>query len=156
MPGETIVEKNGEGDEAYDNTYLQISWPVKKETSQPISGNEDESTLATEISFYAHTWKFDGHFSKATEEKGIGQSLVSDDTYLIRSMAAYPTRYAGERTKERLLRRGQMFWDCRFRRYVSYCGWDYNHSEYTVSSMNCWVLVRTNRFRSVEERPVHD
>ncbi|KAJ9668738.1 hypothetical protein H2201_000982 [Coniosporium apollinis] len=143
MPGEIIIEKNGGGDEAYDKACLQASWLLKKVTSQPVAGSEDEFTSATEIIFHAHTWKFDGHFSRAIEKKSI-QSPVSHNTYLIRDMVAYPIRYAKEGTKERLLRRGKMFWDCRFRRYVSYCGWNYNHNEYT---RNVRFMIDIDTFR---------
>lgn len=148
MPGEIMIQKDQGDDEAYDHTYLQVSWPVavnRLHTDGSVDGDVEAFTSSREISFHARTWKFDGHFSQATEEITIVRPLASDSTYLISDMVAYPIRYAKEGTKERLLRRGQMFWDCRFRQYVSYCGWNYNHNEYTVGPVKCGTLLTTNR-----------
>ncbi|KAG9697758.1 P-loop containing nucleoside triphosphate hydrolase protein, partial [Aureobasidium melanogenum] len=67
------------------------------------------------------SWTFDGTFRKKLEHLRItwpaGQSL---DTIHIVSLETFPLRFAGKELEDGLKERGQMLWDCRFRKYVSY------------------------------------
>jgi hypothetical protein len=65
------------------------------------------------------SWDFDGcFFRKISTFENVWPSKTSQT--LITDLEVYPLRYATDGLKERLRRRGETFWRCRERNYVSY------------------------------------
>ncbi|KAF6822948.1 AAA family ATPase [Colletotrichum plurivorum] len=79
----------------------------------------------TESSFSARidatTWDFTGTFQKIEETIAVEElpEAESDGSFLVQDLVAYPMEYASKDTVGALRKRGQMFWKCRHRNYVS-------------------------------------
>lgn len=65
------------------------------------------------------SWKFDGEFHLQYPHHKVTWPSESD-TVPISDLVFYPLRFDKSDLKERLERRGRVFWSCRKRRYVSY------------------------------------
>ncbi|SPO04285.1 related to TOB3 (member of AAA-ATPase family) [Cephalotrichum gorgonifer] len=74
----------------------------------------------TMITLDAYTWVFDGSFKR--EEKGLTVFWPhgSGDEIPITSLDIYPLRFDRSGLREALRMRGETFWSCRKRRFVSY------------------------------------
>ncbi|KAM0424533.1 hypothetical protein ACHAPT_010249 [Fusarium lateritium] len=74
------------------------------------------------IKLDCETWVFDGRFSIQTKTTTI--SWPKDDLDLdkiqIQTLAAFPLRLDRSGLEQRLRRRGEIFWSCRTRRFISY------------------------------------
>jgi hypothetical protein len=66
------------------------------------------------------SWVFDGSFRKKHCEFRLEWSGFRREVKPIRNLAVYPLQYADPALEEELFRRGEKFWDCRNRIYVSY------------------------------------
>ncbi|KAF6808464.1 AAA family ATPase [Colletotrichum sojae] len=79
----------------------------------------------TESSFSARidatTWDFSGTFQKVEETIAVEDlpEAESNGSFLIQDLVVYPMEYASKDVVEALRKRGQMFWKCRHRNYVS-------------------------------------
>lgn len=73
------------------------------------------------------------------------------EVFEIKELNIYPLRFAPG-MKEILYERGMKFWECRYRNYVCYNGWDYNHDQEIVClpSFNhyCYIRVVSTDFWS--------
>lgn len=64
-------------------------------------------------------WNFDGKFYRQKHDLTVLWPSRSDQI-AITDLVVYPLRYAGEGFEDKLRRRGNTFWACRKRKYVSY------------------------------------
>ncbi|KAH0044111.1 P-loop containing nucleoside triphosphate hydrolase protein, partial [Aureobasidium melanogenum] len=66
-------------------------------------------------------WTFNGVFRKKMESLRVfWPSGLSQDTIPVNTLKAFPLRFGGQEMKKRLMQRGQMLWNCRSRKYVTY------------------------------------
>ncbi|KAJ3545953.1 hypothetical protein NM208_g2249 [Fusarium decemcellulare] len=65
------------------------------------------------------SWSFDGKFLRASEKLSINSLPSESDEFDITELPLYPMEFASESVVTALRNRGQMFWKCRFRNYVS-------------------------------------
>lgn len=66
------------------------------------------------------SWKFDGAFRKCLRSFEFQWLWSHREVRPIQSLAVYPLKYASENLESELHVRGQKFWSCRDRTYVSY------------------------------------
>lgn len=67
------------------------------------------------------SWIFDGVFRRKMESlRVVWPSGSSQDAISIVALETFPLRFGGDELIQRLKQRGQMLWDCRFRKYVTY------------------------------------
>lgn len=147
-PGDILVMVNGPRTQAYE----ALSWlsstgsrytddiiiinnrgnDVKKEVYRSGKHDSEPAKTESELSFSVSvtSFEFDGLFHK--KEESLSVKFVSnydDDEIEINKLNLYPLKYAPEKIKERLARRGKMLWDCHHRRLVNYLAETESHLE---------------------------
>ena len=65
-------------------------------------------------------FSFSGDFRRTTETLYFHMPAKTDESFPLLAMLFYPLRFEGQATLDLLLKRGQIFWSCRKRRYVEY------------------------------------
>ena len=133
-----MIEKSEKGGDEYDTAYSQCSFANQKyrrDNSPEVLelDDDDPPPMESVLDFQAYTWKYDGHFEKVTQRRKKVIAGDRNDIYRVQDLPIYPLMYAASGTEDRLRRRGHMFWACRHQSYISYSGWDYNHTELMVS-----------------------
>lgn len=70
----------------------------------------------------ASSWTFDGAFYSTSTRVELSQVPVETSTeeFDIWKLPIHPVRFAKDKVAEAQRRRGEMFWKCRFRKYISY------------------------------------
>ncbi|KFY06830.1 hypothetical protein V492_07707 [Pseudogymnoascus sp. VKM F-4246] len=66
------------------------------------------------------SWAFNGTFQKTASELSIDWLPSMTDPFNISDLMIYPIKFAENGLKNTLRARGEMFWKCRWRNYVSY------------------------------------
>ncbi|KAG9672488.1 P-loop containing nucleoside triphosphate hydrolase protein, partial [Aureobasidium melanogenum] len=67
------------------------------------------------------SWTFDGVFRRRMESlRVVWPSGSSPDAIPIVNLETFPLQFGDDDLRDRLMQRGQMLWDCRFRKYVTY------------------------------------
>lgn len=81
------------------------------------------------------SWTFDGAFRKKSERLKVTWPVgESPNPIPIVTLGAFPLRFGKQELKDSLKQRGQMLWNCRFRKYVSYEDTSSTPNTHTVSS----------------------
>lgn len=65
-------------------------------------------------------WLFDGKFHKNTTEFHIQWPSRQDDCVAIEDLQIFPLQYASNEFEKELRARGEVFWNCRFQKFVCY------------------------------------
>ncbi|KAI0401355.1 hypothetical protein F4802DRAFT_580426 [Xylaria palmicola] len=109
-PGDLLVEGKGQNIRA----YWSKSWPVRKKVP-----NFKKASVVDSWVIDCKSWGYSGSFK--LESKLLDLELDSDHQAErnIDDLPVRPLSLASE-DAERLRRRGEMFWKCRIRRFVSY------------------------------------
>jgi hypothetical protein len=123
-PGGVVVEKRG----AEYMGFEQDTWPT-------ITKND---TVYTTPSKYQHSiscqaWGFEGEFFKTWQDISLDFGDPRQPLKAIKDLNILPLRFAEAGVKEELLRRGSVFWKCRFRSFVSYKEHTKGHDDFKVS-----------------------
>lgn len=66
------------------------------------------------------SWAFNGTFQKTTSRLFIDWLPSMTDPFNISDLMLYPIKFAENGLEDALRGRGEMFWKCRWRNYVSY------------------------------------
>ncbi|KAI1374767.1 hypothetical protein F4677DRAFT_155375 [Hypoxylon crocopeplum] len=111
MPGDLLVE--GKGQKA--RAYLSTSWLRKEPSFMAISLRSKLDKWKIDCEY----WEFDGSFSRQREELTVEINLEDKSELQIDELPVKPLSFLGE-VADMLRRRGEMFWKCRFRHFVSY------------------------------------
>jgi hypothetical protein len=154
LPNEVILERDVEKGKAYDRAYVQTSWPERipstfgeKDSSDDKGGGEQK--LHISLSVHLTNWEYDGCFQKLSKHCIVDWATRVNQPRPIQEMSMYPLRYAAEGTLQDLMERGEKFWDCRYMKYVSYTGWDFNRAEQLVSfNFSGCALTLTRSFQT--------
>jgi DNA polymerase III delta prime subunit len=114
-PGDILVE----GREDDTRGVLATSWLDSAPGSQqPKKSMHGKSMVRWQV--FASSWRFNGVFSHLKEPLHL-DILDSDDSEIdISSLRLRPLAFVQEIWVERLRRRGEMFWKCRDRHFVSH------------------------------------
>jgi hypothetical protein len=108
-------------------------------------------TNRSSLSLIVEDWHFDGVFGRKEGVFNIAWPFTSSETLPITDLEIFPLRFDGGGTKERLLKRGQLLWNCRKRKYMSYkgpAGHGGNDEAQTVS-------ITQFTYKTVEQRLNH-
>lgn len=104
------------------------------------------------IRLHCQSWRYDGTFQKKMEVIDVrwpdGCEQVPMD-----SLAAYPLKYDTSGLRTRLRKRGEEFWKCRQRRFVSYA---YRRSESEVQVANPRYMIDMAMFNEMTSRDKTD
>lgn len=79
------------------------------------------------------SWTFNGTFQKTTSKLFIDWLPSMTDPFNISDLMLYPIKFAENGLEDTLRARGEMFWKCRWRNYVSYSEDSNNGIQRTVS-----------------------
>ncbi|KAK8121675.1 hypothetical protein PG984_010345, partial [Apiospora sp. TS-2023a] len=115
-PGQLIVRNSDTGPRG----YKAASWLTKTSASggdsNAIDGLE-KSTYNLNVWYY----NYNGGFWKGTEDLSFSICTSENQPEIqIDTLSVFPLRFANTELGSRLERRGETFWKCRRRRYVSY------------------------------------
>jgi hypothetical protein len=77
---------------------------------------DDDESLA----LHCHHWAFDGHFHQEDRNMAVSWPKNDSDKIPITSLSVYPLKFDQSGLEEKLRARGQTFWKCRKRNFVSY------------------------------------
>lgn len=78
------------------------------------------STVGSAVTLYCENWNFDGVFGQKESYVTVTWPSSSLAILPIVDLEFFPLKYDRLGTKGRLLKRGQLLWNCRKRRYMSY------------------------------------
>jgi hypothetical protein len=134
-PGDLVLAK-GLGE---DRGYIIEQWP---------HADKDAPEKDTSFVIFCWCWEFDGEFR--IESKSFKVSLRKDALpQLIGSLSIVPEKYYNPDSLAAIKIRGEKFWECRKKNYVTYNGWDCNKEQNHVStdikshpSNWCFAFVR--------------
>ncbi|KAH7026713.1 AAA family ATPase [Microdochium trichocladiopsis] len=137
-PGDVLIQKTGPLTQA----YVALDWAKETEASRQErlsdfhydqwdnrrgkpSDNWDpkqgERKRWFEWSVPVWNWVFDGRFQARHHDLEVGvKATYSGELLPIEELSVIPLKYAPADVKERLEKRGRMFWSLRHRRYISY------------------------------------
>lgn len=112
-PNDILVE----GKDDKTRAYVSCSWPVAPSRQEYSDPNDKDKGWTWDIK--AWSWEFDGDFQ--CKQTTIQLRMAADDNEQdIVKLNVRPLKHEDDVIVERLQRRGQTLWDCRFRRLVSY------------------------------------
>lgn len=129
-PGQIIISKLKGLSVAQWQAYTATSWlaifgsPTTKGDFQAL--------------FKVSYWDFDGNFQRFNSTLNISGLPSLTEEFPINAMMVFPMKYVDEGTVCNLRRRGQMFWKCRFRKYVCVRGTSEDHLYGAVSDI-CYL-----------------
>ncbi|KAK4185574.1 AAA family ATPase [Podospora australis] len=143
IPGEVLLIRN-KYSENHNRAARLDKWSTMSVTWHPnrhdrSSPNGDaikaplRSFMRVTMELEMVTWEFDGWFSRSVVFEKLELDFPHKEPFDISSLYIYPISYADEHTRDALRRRGEMFWSCRFARYVSYTGPDASGTETFVN-----------------------
>ncbi|KAG4255471.1 ATPase [Fusarium proliferatum] len=86
-------------------------------------------------------WDFDGHFQRFNSTLNVSGLPSLTEEFPINAMMFFPMKYVDDGTVRNLRRRGEMFWKCRFRKYVCVRGTPEDHF-YGANSGSRYMIDR--------------
>jgi hypothetical protein len=101
-----VAEKNGD-----ILAYETVSW---------LTSDTDRENPEEDWNLECWSWKFDGSLRKSMHTFQFGWPWSTRDVKPIQSLTVYPLRYARATLERELHVRGEKFWSCREKIYVSY------------------------------------
>ncbi|KAG4255664.1 ATPase [Fusarium proliferatum] len=132
VPGNVYILTHPQGKEHYRGVRL-LSWPsLKTSWGDQATLNErrqDDNIITTYIDLELEAWDFDGNFKKTGFQKRTTIQWEGDITKFLYDLDIYPYTLADTSSQRMLMNRGNMFWRCRFRNFISYSGWDLHNEE---------------------------
>lgn len=115
-PGDVLVK--GTGSDV--NGYMFVAWPHDR-TSIIASLKEDgKNKPSSQHTMDVRSWSFDGAFNRVSTRLTLEIDGSEKTEYSIRDLNIRPIAYASDEDRKTLQSRGEMFWKCRERHFVSY------------------------------------
>ncbi|TGO75035.1 hypothetical protein BELL_0239g00110 [Botrytis elliptica] len=115
-PGDVLVEGTGSD----INGYMFVTWPHDS-TSITASLKEDgKNKPSSQYTMDVRSWSFDGAFNRVSTRLTLEIDGSEKTEYAIRDLNIRPIAYASDEDRKTLQSRGEMFWKCRERHFVSY------------------------------------
>jgi hypothetical protein len=112
-PSSSAKHSCSRGAEKQQAMHSQVDASLDTTPSSP------QSTHAWTLSCWS--WASDGSFDKDPTRIDIYLDTSSDDDEVeIRSLKYFPLRFADEKIRAKLERRGRVFWKCRSKSFVAY------------------------------------
>ncbi|KAF7905798.1 hypothetical protein EAF00_000077 [Botryotinia globosa] len=115
-PGDVLVK--GTGSDV--NGYMFVTWSHDR-TSITASLKEDgKNKTSSQYTMDVRSWAFDGAFNRVSSQLTLEIDGSEKTEYSIRDLNIRPIAYASDEDRKTLQSRGEMFWKCRERHFVSY------------------------------------
>ncbi|KAK0761359.1 hypothetical protein N5P37_006309 [Trichoderma harzianum] len=110
VPNQIILMQRKDMDTAQTKAYVLQDWLQRP--------SQHGSTPTVPV----YSWEFDGNFYKSFSDLSIEDLPSETGNFPITEMVVYPIEFANKEVVSTLRKRGNMFWKCRARHYVSYNG----------------------------------
>ena len=104
---------------------LEISWKNDASANGP-----KKMIIKTELELTS--WDFDGNFQRTDVKHKFRLEWDLDALKPMSALPFIPFSHAEKETRDALIHRGNMFWKCRFQKYVSYDGWGHMNRDHFV------------------------
>ena len=157
-PDDVVVSRSGDD----LSGYVLQSWPTydkvwpRPELGKP--GNNTHNAQPSKNGFQHHWsmpswfWEFNGEFGRRDDDIKI--KLPGDETgeIDIAELNVFPIQFAPQNIVTKLQQRGQTFWKCRKRRFVSYTEKDQVSTIRKVLKTNIQMLTHLVGIRTVHDR----
>src|SRR5690606_37661600 len=104
-----------------------------------VLGETSSLFTAGDPTFHCWAWSYHGFWLRRKKEM-LTLNRSQSGLVLINSLSVYPLRFAKQEVKDRLIRRGRIFWGFRYLHHVSYSGWDARAEEFYVRHIS-WSAV---------------
>ncbi|TGO11334.1 hypothetical protein BTUL_0112g00240 [Botrytis tulipae] len=115
-PGDVLVK--GTGSDV--NGYMFVTWPHDR-TSITASLKEDgKNKPSSQYTMDVRSWSFDSAFNRVSTRLTLEIDGSEKTEYATRDSNIRPIAYASDEDGKTLQSRGEMFWKCRERHFVSY------------------------------------
>ncbi|PKY02830.1 P-loop containing nucleoside triphosphate hydrolase protein [Aspergillus campestris IBT 28561] len=115
-PGDVLVSSK----KADFQAYMATSWAEQSKTAK--KNNKGENCIEVQQTWHVVAWSYDydGSFYRKSTVLDI-EINVEDPTeeIALRDLSVFPMRYADQGTQLRLEQRGQTYWECRKKKFVS-------------------------------------
>ncbi|KAF5618856.1 aaa family atpase [Fusarium tjaetaba] len=118
-PGQIIISKLKGQSVAQWQAYTATSW-LAIIGSPPAKGNFQ---ALIQVSY----WDFDGNFQRLYSTLDVSALPSLTEEFPINTLMVFPMKYVDNGTVRNLRQRGQMFWECRHRKYVCVRGTPEDH-----------------------------
>ena len=115
-PGDVLVSSKKEHFQA----YMAKSWAEEKPITKHDSKGEQDIEIRSRWQVNVWSYDFDGSFYRKATALTI-EINIEDPTeeVALRDLSVVPMRYADQETQVRLETRGQTYWECRKKKFVS-------------------------------------
>ncbi|TGO51753.1 hypothetical protein BOTNAR_0345g00010 [Botryotinia narcissicola] len=115
-PGDVLVKGTGSD----INGYMLVTWP-NDSTSTTASLKEDgKNKPSSQYTMDVRSLSLDGAFNRVSTRLTLEIDGSEKTEYAIRDLNIIPIVYASDEDRKTLRSRGEMFWKCRERHFVSY------------------------------------
>ncbi|KAF5013004.1 hypothetical protein FDECE_951 [Fusarium decemcellulare] len=137
VPGHIVISKlHGDTLEKLQGFVAQ-GWLETRTSNGNLSASLDVSS-----------WGFDGKFHKTLKKLSIDALPSQTEEFSIVDLPIYPLEFVTDSIDQVLRKRGQMFWKCRFRKFVSYAREE--EEDWIQSSAKLIQAVVANHVRTAE------
>ncbi|KAK0612921.1 P-loop containing nucleoside triphosphate hydrolase protein [Bombardia bombarda] len=127
----TFRDEYEEADDLFERGAITLKHLLKLFRSNEIVVSAQEGQLRGFLTTACHfgndtvllectTWSYDGAFCRTKESLRVTWPAGPEDEIPITELNAYPLRYGEAGLREKLIARGNTFWSCRKRKFISY------------------------------------
>jgi hypothetical protein len=130
VQGDVVLQTHVNGKDHYQGHELIAS---------PTVGNVDEESACLELT--VRSWTFDGNYQRKDSSLTIPRSRFGNSKEALLSISSLPVlpfSYAEDCSREYLEHRGELFWKCRHRQFVSYSGLTADSKDFIVSALSLY------------------
>jgi hypothetical protein len=128
-PGDVLVEESVQNVRGFLSKSWLESFPY--DTYSKGSGNSSKKALREKWAIEAWSWKFNGAFARQNFTLSLELDPNDRSEMEINALNVRPLAYTSEKVERTLRQRGEIYWKCRIRHFVSYhedLGRDFHHS----------------------------
>ncbi|KAM0132930.1 hypothetical protein ACHAP3_006219 [Botrytis cinerea] len=115
-PGDVLVKGTG----ADVNGYVLKTWPRNVTTFTAGLKEDAKNKTHSQYCMDVRSWSFDGAFNHVSSQLTLEIDGIEKTEHAIQDLNIRPIAYASDEDRKTLQSRGEMFWKCRERHFVSY------------------------------------
>ncbi|EHK99106.1 putative Lon protease [Glarea lozoyensis 74030] len=115
-PGDVLVQGIG----ADRNGYMLKTWPRLNSLGEEGLKATGKDNRQSEWSLEVSSWSFNGSFKRINSRLTLSVDDSDKIEHAIKELNIRPIKYASREDVKTLQKRGEMFWKCRERHFVSY------------------------------------
>ena len=139
MPGTVLLKRQNTKGVELQRTVRMDTWPqVVYEWYPGVSERTNSAQPAgmavqLSIKFKASRWDYNGNFYQVKSDEELTWYAEDDSSVSMSTHPLSPSQFLDANEQQIIESRGQKFWECRFRKYVSYSEWNSSKMENYVS-----------------------